>query len=64
LDAQDQIKFKTNLRDEIGVDSLDLVEFTMELEEEFRITVPEDVAVDFRTVGDVIEYVARRQEDG
>jgi acyl carrier protein len=56
----DQINFETTLRDELGVDSLELVEFTIELEEEFDVTVPDEVAENFRTVGDVIEYLSRR----
>lgn len=43
---------------ELGLDSLDITEFVMELEEEFDFTVNEDAAQKWQTLGDVIDYVA------
>jgi acyl carrier protein len=40
-------------------DSLDIVELMMELEEEFEITIPDDVAEKIKTVGDLIDYLIR-----
>jgi hypothetical protein len=45
-------------------DSLDVVELVMELEEEFQITIPDSVAAEFRTLGDVIRYLGERLGDG
>jgi acyl carrier protein len=58
--ATDQITFETLLFDDLGIDSLDRVEFVMGLEEEFEFNIPDEVAENFRTVGDVIEYLQRR----
>ncbi len=58
--AADQITFETLLFDDLGIDSLDRVEFVMELEEEFEFNIPDEVAENFRTVGDVIEHLQRR----
>jgi acyl carrier protein len=58
----DAIILNSHLTDEIGFDSLDFVECAMEVEEEFDITIPDDVAARFRTLGDVIEYIRRIQE--
>ena len=55
------IKFETSLRDELGIDSLDLVELIMELEERTDPTIPDEVAARFKSVGDVIQYLRRRQ---
>ncbi len=41
---------------DLGIDSLDLVELVMELEEEFDITI--DEAENLQTVGDVVNYVS------
>ncbi len=60
----DTIKFESLLRDESGVDSLDLVEILMELEEATGIKIPDDVAAEFRSVREVVEYLRRRQEEG
>lgn len=42
---------------DLGADSLDVVEMLMNLEEEFGITVPEDVAVNIKTIGDIIKII-------
>jgi acyl carrier protein len=46
---------------DIGQDSLDVAELMMELEEEFGLTIPDADAEKIRTVGDAIDYIARRQ---
>ena len=42
---------------DLGADSLDVVEMLMNLEEEFGITVPEEDAVNIKTVGDIIKLI-------
>ena len=42
---------------DLGADSLDVVEMLMSLEEEFSITVPEEDAVNIKTVGDIIKLI-------
>lgn len=42
---------------DLGADSLDIVEMIMTLEEECNITVPEEDAVNIKTVGDIIKLI-------
>ncbi len=42
---------------DLGADSLDVVEMLMSLEEEFNITVPEEEAVNIKTVGDIVKLL-------
>ena len=42
---------------DLNYDSLDVVEFTMEVEDEFELSVPDDVAQTLDTVGKVVDYV-------
>lgn len=42
---------------DLGADSLDVVEMLMNLEEEFNITVPEEEAVNIKTVGDIVKSI-------
>lgn len=51
--------------DEIGADSLDMVELVMELEEEFDIDIPDDAAERINTMRDAIRYIekARRRSE-
>ncbi|MCL2383347.1 MAG: acyl carrier protein [Oscillospiraceae bacterium] len=43
--------------DDLGADSLDIVELIMALEEEFDIEIPDNEAEKVKTVGDVVEYM-------
>ncbi len=49
-----------NILDDLGADSLDVVELVMAIEDAFDIEVPDEVAEGMRTVGDVEAYVAKR----
>ena len=48
----------SNILDDLGADSLDVVEFVMTLEDEFDIEVPDEAAESIRTIADVERYVA------
>ena len=54
-----QIQETQSLIADLGCDSLDMVEITMEVEEHFDVTVPDDVAQDIHTVGDIVDGVLR-----
>ena len=56
---KEQVNRNTSFIDDIGADSLDIVELIMELEEEFEITIPDDQAEKIKTVGEAIEYIQR-----
>jgi acyl carrier protein len=47
----------TSFIEDIGADSLDIVELVMELEEEFDIQIPDDQAEKIKTVGEAIDYI-------
>ncbi|NRA01053.1 MAG: acyl carrier protein [Myxococcales bacterium] len=53
---------EANLLDDLGADSLDVVELVMALEEEFSIEVPDDDVENIRTIQDIVSYVARKAE--
>ncbi len=50
------------LGEDLCVDSLDAVELTMVLEDEFDIVLPDEMVADVRTYGDVMEMVGRQVE--
>jgi acyl carrier protein len=55
-----EMKPEANILDDLGADSLDVVELVMAIEDAFDIEVPDDDAEAMRTVGDVEAYVAKR----
>ena len=46
-----------NFVDDLGADSLDIVELVMALEEEFGISIPDEEAENIKTVGDAVAYI-------
>ena len=55
--AEGNITMKASFIDDLGADSLDIVELIMVLEEEFDIEIPDSDAEKVVTVGDVVEYI-------
>ncbi len=60
LDA-DEIDQNTDILNDLGADSLDIVEMLMTIEQEYGIVVPDDVITTFKTVGDVAKYLENNQ---
>jgi acyl carrier protein len=54
---ESEIKPSSLLREDLGVDSLDMIEITMAIEEEFGFDVPDDDVDSIKTFQDVVDYV-------
>ena len=53
----DDITAETSIREDLGVDSLDVVEMLMSIEEETGVVVPDDAIMNLKNVGDVAKYI-------
>ena len=53
----DAVKMETSFIDDLGADSLDIVELIMAIEEEFDIEVPDEEAEKISTVQDAVSYI-------
>ncbi|NCO00391.1 MAG: acyl carrier protein [Epsilonproteobacteria bacterium] len=53
----DEVKEDSKFVEDLGADSLDVVELVMALEEKFDIEIPDDEAEKIRTVRDVVTYI-------
>ena len=61
---ENQINADTSFVDDLGADSLDVVELTMALEEEFSLPdTPEEELTNIHTVGDLADYVSSVTQD-
>ena len=59
--SEDEIKMESDIINDLGADSLDVVEMLMSVETEFNVTVPDEVAMDMKTIGDVVSFIEKNQ---
>jgi acyl carrier protein len=57
-----QVTMEARFLDDLGADSLDLVELVMAIEEEFDVEIPDEEAEKIVTVGDAVAYVKKKKE--
>ncbi|MCI5904841.1 MAG: acyl carrier protein [Oscillospiraceae bacterium] len=58
---EDKVTPGANIQDDLGADSLDVVDLVMSLEEEFDIEIPDEAVENIKTVGDVVKYIEDNQ---
>jgi acyl carrier protein len=61
--GQDRILEDTRFREDLGADSLDLLELTVELEDTYGLRIPDEEAAKILTVGQAADYVAEHAQD-
>jgi acyl carrier protein len=60
---EDEITMEASFIDDLGADSLDLVELIMALEDEFDMEIPDEEVENITTVADVVEYIKAHSEE-
>ncbi len=60
--SEDEIKMESDIINDLGADSLDVVEMIMALETEFNLTIPDEVAMEMKTIKDVVDYIEKSQK--
>ena len=55
--SKDEIKPESNILEDLGADSLDIIEMLMTLEEEYGITIPDDKIGQIKTIGQIVELI-------
>ena len=53
----DEVTLESTFIDDLGADSLDIVELIMAFEEEFNVEIPDEAAQKIKTVQDVVNYI-------
>ncbi len=54
---EDSITPETTLADDLGADSLDVVDLLMSIEDEFEVEIPDEDVENIKTVGALVEYI-------
>jgi len=58
LDVEEEkITMESNITDDLGADSLDVVDLLMSIEDEFDMEIPDEKIEDVKTVGDLVGYI-------
>lgn len=57
----DKVTKTASFIEDLGADSLDIVELVMTMEEEFDMEIPDEDAEKIKTVGDVVKYISSKQ---
>mgnify|MGYP005762819019 CR=1 FL=1 len=58
----EKLNEKTNIAEELGADSLDLVEILMSLEDEFGISIPDEAIPNIKTIDDIVKFIDSHQK--
>ena len=62
LDAEeDKVTENASITDDLGADSLDVVDLVMSIEEEFDMEIPAEAVEKIKTVGDIVKYIESNQ---
>ncbi len=60
--SEEEVTEEASFMEDLGADSLDLVELVMRLEEEFEVEIPDEDAEKIRTVRDALKYIEEKQK--
>lgn len=57
----DDMSMDTKIAEDLGADSLDVVELLVSIEDEFEIEIPDEEIEKMKTIGDVVEFIQNKQ---
>jgi acyl carrier protein len=58
--AAEDIRMDSRIKDDLGADSLDILQLLMTIEEEKGVTIPDEELATFSTVGDIVNYLEKQ----
>ena len=62
LDVEEEkVTAEASITEDLGADSLDVVDLVMYIEEEFDIEIPDEAVENIKTVGDIVSYIESNQ---
>lgn len=54
---EDKVTMEASIVEDLGADSLDMVDLVMSMEEEFDVEIPDDQVENIKTVGDIVKFI-------
>ena len=62
-DEEDAVTMEASITDDLGADSLDVVDLVMSIEESFDVEIPDEEVENIKTVGDIVKYIENKVEE-
>ena len=59
---EDAVTTAANIQEDLGADSLDIVDLITTIEDEFDISIPDEAVEEIKTVGDIVSYIEKNSE--
>lgn len=60
---EDAVTMEASITEDLGADSLDVVDLVMSIEESFDVEVPDEEVENIKTVGDIVKYIENKVEE-
>ncbi len=60
---EDKVTSEASITEDLGADSLDVVDLVMSIEESFDIEIPDEEVENIKTVGDIVKFIEAKTED-
>ena len=60
---KDEVTMEASITEDLGADSLDVVDLVMSIEENFDIEIPDEDVENIKTVGDIVKYIESKVEE-
>ena len=58
----EEVNMDSNIQDDLGADSLDVVDLITTIEDEFDISIPDEAVEEIKTVGDIVNYIEKNTD--
>ena len=58
----DEVSLDSNIQDDLGADSLDVVDLITTIEDEFDFSIPDEAVEEIKTVGDIVNYIEKNTD--
>ncbi|MDE6835218.1 MAG: acyl carrier protein [Ruminococcus sp.] len=59
---EDDVTLEANIQDDLGADSLDIVDLITTIEDEFEVSIPDEAVEEIKTVGDLVSYIEKNSD--
>lgn len=60
---EDAVTMEASITEDLGADSLDVVDLVMSIEESFDVEIPDEEVENIKTVGDIVKYIDNKVEE-